>query len=36
MAGQSYSPNLNKIEKLWGWLEDSVINNVFFHSREEI
>lgn len=32
----SYSPNLNKIEELWGSLKDSVINNVFFHSREEI
>lgn len=31
-----YSPNLNKIEELWGWLKDSVINNVFFHSCEEI
>lgn len=31
-----YNPNLNKIEELWGWLKDSVINNVFFHSREEI
>lgn len=31
-----YSPNLNKIEELWGWLKDSVINNVFFHSRQEI
>ena len=31
-----YSPNLNKIEELWGWLKDSVINNVFFHSREDI
>ena len=31
-----YSPNLNKIEELWGWMKDSVINNVFFHSREEI
>ena len=31
-----YSPNLNKVEELWGWLKDSVINNVFFHSREEI
>ena len=31
-----YSPNLNKIEELWGWLKSSVINNVFFHSREEI
>lgn len=31
-----YSPNLNKIEELWGWMKDSVINNVFFHSRGEI
>lgn len=31
-----YSPNLNKIEKLWGWLKDSVINNVFFRSVDEI
>lgn len=31
-----YSPNLNKIEKLWRWLKDSVINNVFFHSVEDI
>lgn len=30
-----YSPNLNKIEELWGWLKDSVINNVFFHTRQE-
>ena len=31
-----YSPNLNKIEELWGWLKDSVINNVFFKCRDEI
>jgi transposase len=31
-----YSPNLNKIEELWRWLKDSVVNNVFFHCREEI
>ncbi len=31
-----YSPNLNKIEELWGWIKSSVINNVFFHSCEEI
>jgi len=31
-----YSPNLNKIEELWGWLKRSVVNNVFFHTREEI
>lgn len=32
----SYSPNLNKIEELWRWLKDSVINNVFFHTKDEI
>lgn len=31
-----YSPNLNIIEELWGWLKTTVINNVFFHSREDI
>lgn len=31
-----YSPNLNKIEELWRWLKDSVINNVFFHCRQDI
>ena len=31
-----YSPNLNIIEELWGWLKCSVINNVFFHTRDEI
>ena len=31
-----YSPNLNKIEALWKWLKDSVVNNVFFHTRQEI
>lgn len=31
-----YSPNLNKIEELWGWLKNSVINNVFFHTRASI
>ena len=31
-----YSPNSNKIEELWGCLKDFVINNVFFHSREDI
>ena len=31
-----YNLNLNKIDELWEWLKDSVINNVFFHSREEI
>ena len=27
-----YSPNLNLIEGLWGWLKSSVINNVFYPS----
>jgi putative transposase len=31
-----YSPKLNIIEGLWGWLKDSVINNVFFKNRQEI
>ena len=28
----SYSPNLNLIERLWGWLKSAVINNVFFNN----
>ena len=31
-----YSPNLNMIEELWGWLKSSVINNAFFHNLDEI
>ena len=31
-----YSPKLNLIEGLWGWLKDSVVNNVFFKNRYEI
>lgn len=31
-----YSPNLNMIEELWGWLKASVINNVFFDSVQKI
>ncbi len=31
-----YSPNLNLIEELWGWLKNSVINNVFFKNISEI
>jgi putative transposase len=31
-----YSPNLNMIEELWGWLKNSVINNAFFESLDEI
>jgi transposase len=31
-----YSPQLNLIEGLWGWMKSSVIYNVFFHSVKEI
>lgn len=31
-----YSPQLNIVEGLWGWLKKSVIYNVFFPSVEEI
>jgi len=31
-----YSPNLNLIEGLWGWLKSTVINNVFYCSVKEI
>jgi putative transposase len=31
-----YSPDLNMIEELWGWLKQSVINNVFLKNLEEI
>lgn len=31
-----YSPNLNMIEELWGWMKSSVINNVFFDSVQKI
>ena len=31
-----YSPDLNMIEELWGWMKNSVINNVFFKSVNEI
>jgi len=31
-----YSPKLNVIEGLWGWLKDSVVNNVFLKNRQEI
>lgn len=30
-----YSPNLNMIEGLWKWLKNSVINNVFIHTKQE-
>ncbi|WP_442893596.1 transposase [Bacillus sp. 2205SS5-2] len=31
-----YSPELNLIEGLWGWLKKSVIYNVFYKSVKEI
>jgi transposase len=31
-----YSPQLNLVEGLWGWMKKSVIYNVFFSSVEEI
>lgn len=31
-----YSPKLNLIEGLWGWMKASVINNVFFDSVGKI
>lgn len=31
-----YSPKLNLIEGLWGWLKNDVINNVFHHSVKDI
>jgi putative transposase len=31
-----YSPNLNIIEGLWGWLKDTCINNVFFSKSYQI
>ena len=31
-----YSPNLNMIEELWGWLKASVVNNVFFETLDDI
>lgn len=31
-----YSPNLNMIEELWGWLKKSIINNVFYDSVQKI
>ena len=31
-----YSPELNLIEGLWGWLKSSVINNVFFPTLSKV
>ena len=32
----AYSPKLNAIEGLWGWLKDTCINNVFFSKVYQI
>lgn len=31
-----YSPNLNPIERLWRWLKDTCINNVFYSNSTQI
>lgn len=31
-----YSPNLNLIEGVWGWLKSNVVNNVFYSNVDEI
>lgn len=31
-----YSPKLNLIEGLWGWLKSEIINNVFYKSLNQI
>lgn len=31
-----YSPELNLIEGLWGWLKSCVINNIFFKSLSKV
>ncbi len=31
-----YSPNLNPIERLWHWLKDTCINNVFYSDSAQI
>ena len=31
-----YSPKLNLIEGLWGWLKSEIINNVFYKSSSQI
>ncbi|TCO71451.1 IS630 family transposase, partial [Marinisporobacter balticus] len=31
-----YSPQMNIIEGLWGWMKDEVINNAFFSNVQEI
>jgi transposase len=31
-----YSPELNIVEGLWKWLKSDVVNNVFYHTVDEI
>jgi transposase len=31
-----YSPNLNLVERIWGWLKESVIANWFHPTRKEL
>jgi transposase len=31
-----YSPELNVVEGLWKWLKSDVVNNVFYHTVDEI
>jgi len=31
-----YSPNLNFVERIWGWLKESVIANRFHPNRKEL
>ncbi|WP_244411282.1 IS630 family transposase [Parageobacillus thermoglucosidasius] len=31
-----YSPNLNLVERIWGWLKESVIANRFHANRKEL
>ncbi|MFB7641841.1 IS630 family transposase [Peribacillus butanolivorans] len=32
----AYSPNLNAVERIWGWLKESVIVNRFHATRQDI
>ncbi|QSB48062.1 transposase [Parageobacillus toebii] len=31
-----YSPNLNLVERIWGWMKESVIANRFHANRKEL
>jgi transposase len=31
-----YSPNLNLVERIWGWLKESIIANHFHANRKEL